>query len=234
VESGVTFYLSSPGNQMHADHLAGMPVLVSYAIYPRSKKRGPWLDDYVPTFQRLLVDSGAFSEFNSGVKVDGLAYRDWCQRWDGVQHVDAIAGLDDIAGDWRRSLNNYEQFGGFPTMHETDPPELLDDLIPIARERGNWLGLGLIPPRVNKWGFVRSILDRVPDGIHVHVWAGGEYCGHPRVDSVDSTNWFSDSMKYRNQLPFLTYAECVDLVVKRYQRAPRKVYSQQQDQVLFS
>lgn len=219
----MTFYLSSPGSQVHADWCGGMPVLVSYAIYPKgTKKKGPWLDDYVPSFARLLIDSGAFTEFNSGKKVDGVAYKDWQQRWQGIEHVDAVAGLDDIRGDWRRSLKNYELYGGFPTFHESDPPELLDDLIPIARERGNWLGVGLIPPRAGKWRFVRETLSRIPDGIHVHVWAGGEYAGHPRCNSVDSTNWFRDAWDYKNQLPFLTPAECVELVVKRYQRARRK------------
>lgn len=200
---------------MHADYLRQMPVLVSFALYTR------WQDDYVSSYSRLLIDSGAFSEFNSGVKVDGGEYRDWCGRWRETAHVDAIAGLDDIAGDWQKSLRNYELYGGFPTMHESDPPELLDDLVPIARERGGWLGMGLIPPRGGKWAFVRSVLDRVPDDLHLHVWAGGEYAGHPRVGSVDSTNWFRDAFKYKNLLPFLTPAECVELVVKRYQRADR-------------
>jgi hypothetical protein len=57
--------------------------------------------------------------------------------------------------------------------------------------------------------------------LHVHVWAGGEYCGHPRVGSCDSTNWLLDSFAYRKALPFLTLAECVELVVKRYQRRER-------------
>jgi hypothetical protein len=201
---------------MHADHCAGMPVLVSYALYR------PWLDDYVPSFARLLIDSGAFSEFNSGTKVDGAAYVEWCKRWEGTEHVVAVAGLDDIAGDWRKSLRNYERYGGFPTYHESDPPELLDDLLPLARERGGWLGVGLIPPRSGKWRWVKETMSRVPPGLHVHVWAGGEYCGHPRVDSVDSTNWFRDAWQYKNALPFLTPAECVALVVKRYQRERRR------------
>lgn len=211
----MTFYLGSPGNQMHADYLRGMPTLVSYAIYAR------WLDDYISSFGRVLIDSGAFSEFNSGVKVDGPAYRDWCQRWGNTAHVDAVAGLDDISGDWRKSLRNYEAFGGFPTYHESDPPELLTDLISIARERGNWLGVGLMPPRAGKWRWVKETLSRVPDDLHVHVWAGGAYSGHPRVASVDSTNWFRDAWQYRNQLPHLTPAECVEIAVKRYQRVQR-------------
>jgi hypothetical protein len=212
----VTFYLSSPANQMTADKCRGMPVLVSYAIYAK------WIDQYVPSFDRLLIDSGAFSEFNSGKKVDGHAYRDWCRRWEETTHCDAVAGLDDISGDWRRSLKNYELYGGFPTYHETDPHELLDDLIPLARDRGGWLGVGLIPPRGGKWRWVKETLARIPDGLHVHVWAGGEYCGHPRVDSTDSTNWLLDSFAYRKAMPFLTLAECVELVVKRYRRVERR------------
>lgn len=211
-----TAYLSSPGNQMHADHLRGMPVLLSYALYQR------WMDDYVPSFARVLIDSGAFSEFNSGKKVDGSAYRDWQSRWADTAHVDAVAGLDDIRGDWRRSLRNYELYGGFPTFHESDPPDLLADLIPIARERGGWLGVGLLPPRSGKWRFVKETLSRIPPDLHVHLWAGGEYSGHTRCDSWDSTNWFRDAWMYRNDLPFLTPAECVELVVKRYQRTRRK------------
>lgn len=224
----LTFFLGSPSNQMQADHCRDMPVLVSYALYPKPGRGGkcPWLDDYIPSFARVLIDSGAFSEFNSGTAIDGAAYKDWQQRWEGTRHIDAIAGLDDIRGDWRKSLRNYELYGGFPTMHESDPPELLADLIPIARERGGWLGVGLIPPRDGKWDVVRGILDRVPDDLHVHVWAGGAYCGHPRVDSTDSTNWFRDAWKYKNAMPFLTPAECIELVVKRYQRAERVPVSQ--------
>jgi hypothetical protein len=218
----MTFYLGSPGNQMHAAYLEGMPTLVSFAIYAK------WLDAYVPSFSRVLIDSGAFTEFNSGKPVDGPAYREWCQRWEGVAHIDAVAGLDDIRGDWRKSLRNYEAFGGFPTMHESDPPELLADLIPIARERGNWIGVGLIPPRGGKWLWVRETLAAIPPDLHVHVWAGGEYSGHSRVNSVDSTNWFRDAWMYRNQMPFLTPAECVEIVVKRYQRSSRKITAEPQ------
>lgn len=225
-------YLSSPGNQMQAAYLVGMPVLLSFALYPkkgRGNAAGPWHDDYVPSFSRVLIDSGAFSELNSGVVVDGGEYVEWQKRWAETVHIDAIAGLDDISGDWRRSMQNYEKFGGFPTFHDTDPTELLDDLVSLARERGGWIGLGLKPPRPGKWQFVRETLRRVPDDLHVHFWAGGEYCGHPDVDSWDSTNWFLDAFKYRTKLPFLTPAECVELVVKRYQRTGKTAATSRSD-----
>lgn len=212
-------YLASPNTQQQAEHVAGMPVLLSYACY------SDWLGKgYQQSFDRILIDSGAFSEFSSGKKIDLTAYAEWAERWDG--HADAVAGLDDIAGDWRRSLRNYEAFPlGFPTFHESDPPELLDDLVAMAKERTRWIGLGLLPPRAGKEKWVRAALDRIPDGLHVHGWAMRRYTHCRRLDSVDSTNWWRDAMKLRtmNDLSHLTYGECLDIVVKRYQRWTRRI-----------
>jgi len=215
----VLVYLASPNTQQQAEHVAGMPVLLSYACY------SDWLGKgYQQSFDRILIDSGAFSEFSSGKKIDLTAYAEWAERWDG--HADAVAGLDDIAGDWRRSLRNYEAFPmGFPTFHESDPPELLDDLVTMAKERTRWIGLGLLPPRAGKERWVRAALDRIPDGLHVHGWAMRGYTHCRRLDSVDSTNWWRDAMKLRAiaDLSHLTFGECLAIVVKRYQRWAREI-----------
>lgn len=209
-------YLASPNTQQQAEHVCDMPVLLSYAIY------SPWLDRYQASFSRILIDSGAYSAMNSGKKISVEAYADWAQRWDG--HADAIAGLDDISGDWKKSMRNYERGGGFPTMHDSDPPELLSELIAISQEQGkNWLGIGLMPPRHNKEMWIRSTLDRVPDDIHVHGWALRAYTHIRRLDSVDSTNWWRDAMDYNTKLPFLHYGECLEIVIKRYQRETRVI-----------
>jgi len=110
----------------------GMPVLVSFASWQKFKPLTEWM----PSYDRLLIDSGAYSELNSGTRVVLSEYISWAK---GIHWADAYAGLDDIGGDWRRSLKNYES-GGFPTFHDTDPPELLDELIALSRERGCWLG----------------------------------------------------------------------------------------------
>jgi hypothetical protein len=207
-------YLASPNTQQQAEHAAGMPVLFSFACY------SPWLDRYQQTFRRLLIDSGAFSEFTTGKPVDLVAYRDWAERW--VGHADAIAGLDDISGDWRKSLSNYAAMpGGFPTIHDTDPPELLKDIVKIAVERGQWIGIGLSPPREGKERFVRWACDNIPEDVHIHGWALRRYWHIRRLDSVDSTNWWRDGMLYARDFPFLTYGEALELVVKRYQRESR-------------
>jgi hypothetical protein len=208
-------YLASPNTQQQAEHVCGMPVLLSYACWNK------WLDGYSHTFSHILIDSGAYSELNSGKKVDGAAYQDWACRWKG--HADAVAGLDDISGDWQRSLSNYEKFGGFPTFHDTDPLELLDDLIPIARTNGNWIGLGLMPPRHGKEQWIRNACARIPDDIHIHGWALRAYSQIRRIDSMDSTNWWRDAMRLRTfaELSHLTYGECLEIIVKRYQRENR-------------
>lgn len=218
-------YLASPNTQQQAEHAAEMAVLFSFACY------SPWLDKYQQSFRRLLIDSGAYSAFTTGKPVDIVAYGEWAARW--VGHADAIAGLDDISGDWRKSLANYEAMPlGFPTIHDTDPPELLKELVPLARERGNWLGVGLAPPREGKERFVRWVCDNVPEDIHIHGWALRRYTHIRRLDSVDSTNWWRDAMQIRRDLPWLTYGEALELVIKRYKRETR-VFREDMQSTLF-
>ena len=207
-------YLASPGNQQQAEHVKDMPVLLSYGLYD------PFLDKFQHTFKRLLIDSGAYSVFNSGESVDVTAYADWSLRWEG--HADAVAGLDDISGDWRKSLSNYEAMpNGFPTIHDSDPPELLKDLVQLAGERDKWIGIGLKPPREGKERFVRWACDNIPEDYHIHGWALRAYTKVRRLDSVDSTNWWRDAFRVRRDMPWLTYGECLEIIVKRYKREQR-------------
>jgi hypothetical protein len=216
----LTVYLASPSNQLQAHAAADMPVLLSFSEH--GKPGRAWIEDYAPAFSRVLIDSGAYSELTTGKPIDLDAYMGWCERW--VGKVDAIAGLDNISGDWRRSLANFERFPiGFPTFHDTDPDDLLDDLIPMARDRGGWIGLGLKPPRGGKENWVRDACDRIPDDIHVHGFALREYAHVARLDSIDSTNWWRDALDIR-VLPLcrhLTYGETLEIVVKRYKRETR-------------
>lgn len=212
----MTVYLASPNCQLQAAAVRDMPVLLSFACW------SDWLLNYQASFPKVLIDSGAFSELNSGKKIDLGAYRAWSEQWRG--RADAIAGLDNIAGDWKRSLANYEAIPwGFPTFHEADPPELLPELVAMAQERDGWIGLGLTPPRTGKIDWVRKACDRIPEGLHVHCWAGREFFGVPALSSVDSTNWWRDALDLRKipALRHLTPAEHLEIIIKRYQRETR-------------
>lgn len=228
----MTFYLSSPNNQLQAAACADMPVLLSYGILGKSGKPtvGHWMNKgYQQSFSRVLVDSGAFSVMNSGQRIEASAYRDWSEQW--VSRADAVAGLDDIEGDWRQSLRNYEAVPwSFPTFHDTDPPELLDDLVALAYERDGWLGLGLLPPREKKQEFMAKTLDRIPPDVHIHGWALWRYSGlkgfaRGESCSFDSTNWWRDALKLRTHVhtAHLTFSECLEIVVKRYRRMARSL-----------
>lgn len=218
-------YLSSPGNQLAASIVKEMPVLLSYA------GRSKWIEEYVPSFGKLLIDSGAFSVMSSGAVVDVYEYKDWSERT--VNRAEAVAGLDDIVGNWRKSLRNYEKIPwSFPTFHDTDPDKLLDDLVAMARERGGWLGIGLKPPRHTKETWVRKTLDRIPDDIHVHGWALGQFKHLKRLDSIDSTAWFryAFDLKAHPLCKHLTYAECLEIVVKSYRLGFQDPDSNPQDE----
>lgn len=222
----MTIYLASPRSRHDAEYLRDMPVLLAYTQWR------PWLRDHQQTFRRILIDSGAFSELTGTAKVDVGAYKEWSGQW--RPHADAIAGLDDINGDWRRSLANYAAVPwGFPTMHDTDPPELLPELAAIAKERGGWLGIGLKPPRERKERFVRWVCDSVPDDLHVHGWALRAYTHVRRLDSADSTNWFRDALQLKAlpQLKHLTTGECLEIIIKRYQRWTRVVEKEESAQL---
>jgi len=219
----VRFYLSSPDNRIQWEAVRGCPVLLSFALVGRKKWRD--VDRYQAVASRVLIDSGAYSEMNTSKPIDLAAYAEWAERWRG--RADAVAGLDDIRGDWRRTLRNCEAMPaglGFPTIHDTDPPELLADLIPIARERGGWLGCGLVPPRQGKGRFVRWVSENVPADIHLHGWALGLYAGVPGFASIDSTNWLRDLAKLQTcpLTAHLTDGEMLAVIVKRYKRMARR------------
>jgi hypothetical protein len=215
-------YFASPNNQVQAERVAGKPVLVSMACYAK------WMDEFQASFGRILVDSGAYSELNSGTVIDVQKYKDWSQRWFG--HADAIAGLDDIRGDYRRGLANLKEIPwSFPTWHDTDPWELIPELVSIARERMTWIAIGLKPPREGKERIVREFCEQIPDDLHVHGWALRRYTHVRRLDSVDSTNWWRDAMKFRVEAaPWLTIPECLDVVMKRYERETRVIADDKQ------
>lgn len=221
-----TVYLSSPGNQMQASYLGGMPVLVSFALLSK------WLGEYIPTFGQTMVDSGAYSEMSSGKVVDLDKYGQWLDALPFA--ADAAAALDDIRGDWERSLYNWDQIPQtFPVLHDSDPPNYIDAVLERLQDshRGRlrptdaqWCGIGLVPPRT-KTAFVERLLKRIPSGVHVHLFAMRNMLPQAMAIrgndvSADSINWVLDSFAVKNKIPWLTLAECTEIVVKRYQRCP--------------
>lgn len=216
-------YFSSPSTQTHAAALKGRRVLLSYAMRQKVVYR-----DHVPTFRRVLLDSGAWSAFTTGKKVELAAYIDWALPLLGLPHVVAAAGLDDLSGDWRQSLRNYQAFPrGFPTFHVSDPAGLLDDLLAICRERKLWLGLGMCGRQQSidrdKERWLRDALGRIPGDVHVHGWALTRYAHVGGMHSTDTTRWLwlAQSIQAHHHTSQLTTAEAIGVAVKQILRLPR-------------
>jgi hypothetical protein len=60
-EAIMRVYLAGPNTQQQAQPLENMPVLLSFTYY------SDWIEQYQPIFKRILVDTGAYSEFNISV-----------------------------------------------------------------------------------------------------------------------------------------------------------------------
>ncbi len=71
-----------------------------------------------------------------------------------------------------------------------------------------------------------------PQGVYWTINGEGHLRGVPMV--FDSTNWWRDAMKVSRDLWWLTYAESLEIVVKKYQREQRRVHDASADENLFS
>jgi len=196
---------------------------MSFGVY---RKVG-WVEKYVPSFSGLLIDSGAYSVLTTGTEINVDEFAEWAQRF---PHADAVAALDDISGDWEQGLRNWEAHPWmFPTFHDTDPWEALAG---ILEKHPKWIGLGMKPPRTSaRW--LDETLERIPDQIHIHGWELRAFTDRHRIDSFDSTNWFRDSWAVKNAYPWLTPAESLEIIVKRYQREHRIIKTRSTTPCLF-
>lgn len=223
-------YLSTPGSLAQAQACAGANVLISFAY------ASTWFVNFAPAFGRLLWDSGAFTAYTKGKTIDLDAYAETARS---VPWSDAAASLDDISGDWKNGLANWDRYPWmFPVLHDTDPPQALDAILERlcdkdrARFRPSsqqWIGLGLKPPRAQgparRW--LAGVLPRIPVGVHIHGFAMRGFGDVLIADrgaecSADSVNWMLDARKVMQDMPWLTSVECVEIVAKRYDREHRK------------
>lgn len=201
----------------------GAAVLISYAY------ANPWLMEFTRSFRRVLWDSGAYTAFTKGKVID---LDDYAETARAIPWADGAASLDDIAGDWRKGLANWDRYPWmFPVYHDSDPPEALDAILERLQDRAiarfrpaspQWIGLGMTPPRQSR-RWLGETLARLPAGLHVHGFA---LRGHADLItaargaecSADSINWMLDARKVAEDMPWLTPPECVEIIVKRYER----------------
>lgn len=105
--------------------------------------------------KKVFIDSGAFSAFTRGVKIDIKKYCDWLKQ--NMSEITVYAGLD-VIGDWQASAKNqdYMEAQGLkplPTFHFKSP---IAELERIAKKYDYFALGGLVPlsrkkPTLNGW-----------------------------------------------------------------------------------
>lgn len=144
-------------------------------------------------FRDWVMDSGAFSAFNSGAEIKLKDYIDCCKRRKEDNKLSEIYALD-VIGDWKSSLKNTEEMWrqgveAIPCYHFNEP---WDVLVGLARDYPK-IALGGVaqlrsPDKVRAW--VSQCFARIWPK-KVHGFAFGTEKGlmaHP-WHSVDATNW---------------------------------------------
>lgn len=155
-------------------------------------------EDFV--YRQWILDSGAFSAWNSGEEINLAEYIDACQLLlQSDIAPDEIFALD-VVGDWKAGLKNTEAMWeagieAIPCYHAGEPWEVLTAL---ARDYPKIAigGMAYASPQ-EKLKFAKQCFARVwPKRIH-----GFAYCFPTAVlslpfDSVDSTSWFLQPIRY--------------------------------------
>lgn len=220
-------YLATPATQLHAEMMAGCDVLESFAL----KATSAWMVRYRPTFRRIMLDSGAFSEMTSGKAVSLEAYCDYA-----VEHAkayDEIVNLDVISGDVgarvdasKRNLRRMRDAGldPLPVFHQGEPWSVLTELAECGR-----IGLGFQRPIKCAEEYLDGCFSRLPASVKVHgfAMAGEKYTGRYPFHSVDSATWWHELkalMAIQGQasdvLQYMTSGELLRMVILKYQRLP--------------
>jgi hypothetical protein len=172
--------------------MKGRRVMYSFV----ARNRSAWAD--LSHFAGVALDSGAYSVWRRGAKVDLGEYADYCARLEGS--LDWYANLDAIA-DWRMTLANQaalERRGlrPVPVFHLGEPWALLDDLAICYERVAIGRGPGMKLDEV--WSALDTVFTRYTneDGAPTVRFHGFRMTDRRVMatfpfDSVDSTTWIA-------------------------------------------
>lgn len=178
----------------------GMPMLVSfYYVKGFMRERGRYAVD------KWVLDSGAYSAFASGAKIDLAEYTEFCLE---VLSTDPdlveVYSLDVIGGsEWRKTLDNMERMWAagvpaIPTYHLGEPWEMLEI---IRRDYPGKIAIGgaACAKGRAKLDQARQVFARAwPARIHGFAFGGKAAIRTLPFHSVDATNWQISPLRYGN------------------------------------
>ena len=170
-------------------------LLVSYVYLPQFLRLRPEL-----SFRDWVMDSGAFSAYNSGMEIRLQDYIDTCQRFIAEDpQLTEIFALD-VIGDWKASLKNCEEMWkqgvpAIPCFHAGEPWEAL---IEMARSFPK-IALGGVAYAQSgkKLHWAEQCFARVwPKRIHGFGYGSERQIMALPWHSVDATTWLVGPSKY--------------------------------------
>lgn len=151
-------------------------------------------------FRDWVLDSGAFSAYQSGTKIDLQSYIDVCKRLLATDPKLSEVFALDVIGDWKASLKNCEEMWrqgvrAIPCFHYGEPEHVLTT---IARDYPKIAIGGCALMKIDKkHAFAGQCFARVwPKQIHGFGFgAERSVMGFP-FHSVDATSWELGPCKY--------------------------------------
>lgn len=175
----------------------------------------PYLDKFLKhrhkfNVRRWILDSGAFSAFNSGKVIDLKSYcRDIAALHGDVAEYFAL----DVIGDYKKGIDNYhfmlsEGLSPMPVYHPGEPWSVLNEFKKTAYKLAVGSGMELSKTGATVRGggsdYVAQVFSRVwPMRIHGLALSRASMMDKFPFDSVDSTTWIIMPGYGR----YLTYAQ---------------------------
>lgn len=158
-------------------------------------------------YRDWVLDSGAYSAFNSGVVIDNLEYIETAKQLLATDPTLTEVFALDVIGDWRATLKNTEQaweagLPAIPAFHPVDDPW---DILPHLAKTYPKIAVGGIAPLSleAKRPLLAKVFAKVwPKKIHGFGIASKHIVFDFPFHSVDATSWSMQPQRYGRWLAF--------------------------------
>lgn len=170
--------------------------LLSFHYMPKLvKSKKIKMIDYFGKHKELFVDSGAYSAFTQGVKIDIYDYIDFLE----FHKPELYANLDDIA-DWEQTLKNQkimeaEGLNPLPVWHAKEPMNVLRDYVGSYDIVG--VGFGTLKSNDDKKQLAKTVSQEFPkQKFHFFAITHLDFLAEYDIFSADSTGWLLRASKF--------------------------------------
>ncbi len=193
--------------------------LESYLLF-KNKDYRQFHEDRHLLGKRLFLDSGAFSAFTRGEKIDIDKYAEFLKK--NEEYITTYATLD-VIGDYKGTEKNtkYLESKGLhplPTFHSGSPYHVLEKM--VNEYEGGYIALGGLVPLSTNRKLMQAHLDKcfsiIKTRVKVHafgvngVWAWLRYPFY----SADATSWLMGG-KFRHLVNWNPKSEKMEQITKR-------------------